>query len=735
MVSSASSSSINFENNLNGEAPIYLRILLGKKANLFIWIVARICIQQRLKLYAQSYIAIRAKFCLGIKMIRKILIANRGEIACRIASTAKVMGIATVAVYSDVDKGSLHVNSCDQAVHIGGSQAADSYLNISSIINAAVDTNSDAIHPGYGFLSENASFADACMKAGIIFIGPSASNINDMGSKAISKVVLAKANIPLVPGYHGCEQSLDYLKARAEEIGYPVLIKASAGGGGRGMRLVESSKNIDESLTLAQKEAKAAFADDRLLIEKYIKKPRHVEVQIFGDKFGNLVHLFERDCSIQRRHQKVLEEAPAPEISSDIRRALFQTALTVAQTIKYQGAGTVEFVLNQEGFYFIEMNTRLQVEHSVTELITGVDLVEWQIRVANGEVLPLTQEEIKQNGHAFEARLYAEDPTDFRPQTGIISHLKLPSKKVRIDCGVRKGDTVSVYYDPMIAKLSAHGSNRTEALRILTSALTETEIAGLVSNQSFLTRLVRHKAFLKPVLHTNFIDEHSEQLLAKTLPLSGDLLILLAAAILQKRTRMDHGRIVSSRSKSTPWDLKNGWRLNALNRHKVIICDADANHEILLSISNDDYEVIEPSPRKKYTIKVDWHNEKYCTVTHSQSNSLSRLNICLEGRAATLFLQDGARQISWLDSFSVKNENVDVENSLKAPMPGKIISIEKYGGDKARRGETLLVLEAMKMQHAILAPADGTVKEMHFAESDVVNEGDELLDFEADPST
>ena len=667
-------------------------------------------------------------------MIRKILIANRGEIVCRIADTAKAMGIETVAVYSDIDKGSLHVNSCDQAVHIGGSQAAESYLNIASIITAAIDTDSDAIHPGYGFLSENASFADACLKAGIIFIGPSVSNINDMGSKAVSKIILEKAKIPVVPGYHGCEQSLDYLKARAEEIGYPVLIKASAGGGGRGMRLVESPENIDESLALAQNEAKAAFADDRLLIEKYVKKPRHVEVQIFGDKFGNFVHLFERDCSIQRRHQKVLEEAPAPEIASDIRRALFQTALTVAQTIKYQGAGTVEFVLNEEGFYFIEMNTRLQVEHSVTELITGVDLVEWQIRVANGEALPLKQEEIIQNGHAFEARLYAEDPIDFRPQTGVISHLKLPTKKVRIDSGVREGDTVSIYYDPMIAKLSAHGSNRTEALRTLSSALTETEIAGLVSNQPFLIRLVGHKDFLKPVLHTDFIDEHSEQLLVKTLPLSGDLLTLAAVAILQKRTRIEQENIISSRSKLTPWDIKNGWRLNALNRHKVIIFDNDTDHEILLSMSNDDYEVIEPLPGKKYTVTVDWHNEKYCTVTHAQSNNVSRLNICVNDRVATLFLQEGPRQISWVDSFSVKNESVDAENSLKAPMPGKIISIEKYDGDTARKGETLLVLEAMKMQHAILAPVDGTVKEMHFAESDVVNEGDELLDFEADPS-
>ena len=659
------------------------------------------------------------------------MIANRGEIACRIARTVSSMGIQTVAVYSDIDEKSLHVTSCDQAVNIGNSPAAESYLNIESIIKAALDTDSDAIHPGYGFLSENASFAQACSRAGIIFVGPSTANIESMGSKAVSKDLMIKAEIPIVPGYHGVEQGLEYLKLRADEIGYPVLIKASAGGGGRGMRLVGSEKNIEESIISAQMEAKAAFSDDRLLIEKYIQKPRHVEVQIFGDNYGNVVHFFERDCSIQRRHQKVIEEAPAPGIDKAIRAALLETAVAVAKAIDYQGAGTVEFVLNQDEFYFIEMNTRLQVEHSVTELITGIDLVEWQIKIARGEPLPLSQKEITQTGHAFEARLYAEDPNDFRPQTGVISHLNLPNSSVRIDTGVRQGDTVSVYYDPMIAKLSVHGTSRSEALQYLNSAIGSAEIGGLVSNQPFLKRVIQHKEFIEGSVDTGFVEEHSEQLLKIDTSPSDDFIIIAAAVILQKRIRVDNKKLIFA-GPSDPWIVTNGWRLNAENIHRINIFDDNGDYDILLSRSDDLYEVIGPCPVRKTKVTIDWHTENYCTVNQNWNTQIVKTNVFFQDNIATFFSSDGARQIGWRDRFDVKNNIIDVESNLKAPMPGKIISIEKTKGDKIRQGETLLVLEAMKMQHSILAPSNGIVKEMYFAAGDVVSEGDQLLEFESD---
>ena len=664
-------------------------------------------------------------------MIQKILIANRGEIACRIARTVSSMGMQTVAVYSDIDEGSLHVASCDQAVNIGNSPATESYLNIDSILKAALATDSDAIHPGYGFLSENAAFAKACMEAGIIFIGPSVSNIESMGSKAVSKELMFNAKIPVVPGYHGVEQTLEYLKSKADEIGYPVLIKASAGGGGRGMRLVESEKNIEESIQSAQMEAKAAFADERLLIEKYIKKPRHVEVQVFGDNFGNVVHLFERDCSIQRRHQKVIEEAPAPEIDAATRSALLDTAVAVAKAISYKGAGTVEFVLSDDEFFFIEMNTRLQVEHSVTELITGIDLVEWQIKIANEEPLPLRQDEIIQNGHAFEARLYAEDPNDFRPQTGVISHLVLPYSNSRIDTAVRQGDAVSVYYDPMIAKLSVHGTSRSEALKYLNSAIRGIEIGGLVSNQPFLKRVIEHKDFIEGSFDTNFIERHSKQLLKPDEALSDNFIIVAAITVLQKRVRVGEPKSVSSEP-SSPWSAKDGWRLNSRNVHRVIISDGASEYNILLSGANEAYEVVEPFPGKKIRLLFDWHHENYCTVNQNQNKKLVRTNVFFDQNIATFFSSDGTTEIAWREDFESKADVNEMASSLKAPMPGKIMSIMKFDGDRIRRGETLLVLEAMKMQHAVQAPSDGVVNEMYFVEGDLVNEGDELLDFEPD---
>ena len=397
-------------------------------------------------------------------MFEKLLIANRGEIACRIAATARRMGIRTVAIYSDVDHGGLHVEACDEAVAIGGASSSESYLNIDKIINAAIQTASGAIHPGYGFLSENAHFAKKCADAEIAFVGPPVEAIEVMGAKSKAKKLMETVGVPLVPGYYGDEQDVLYLSQKADRIGFPILVKASAGGGGRGMRIVENPDALAEAIVSAKREANAAFSNDHLMIEKFISKPRHIEVQVFADTKGNAVHLFERDCSVQRRYQKVIEEAPASNLSAEIRERLFDSALTAVRAINYVGAGTIEFIVNADQFYFIEMNTRLQVEHSVTEAITGVDLVEWQLRIANGEKLPLNQSEIASEGHAIEARLYAEDPITFQPQAGIIKHLKLPFDKVRVDTAVRSGDAVSIYYDPMISKLTAYDATRAGAI-------------------------------------------------------------------------------------------------------------------------------------------------------------------------------------------------------------------------------------------------------------------------------
>src|SRR5258708_897400 len=496
-------------------------------------------------------------------MFAKILIANRGEIACRVIKTARRLGIRTVAVFSDADRAARHVAMADEAVHIGGSPPRESYLVADKIIEAARRTGAEAIHPGYGFLAENAGFAEACATAGIVFIGPPPAAIRAMGSKSQAKKIMEKANVPLVPGYHGDDQSPDLLAREAADIGFPVLIKASAGGGGKGMRVVESPEKFADALAGARREAKASFADDHVLVEKYLTRPRHIEIQVFADSHGNCVSLFERDCSIQRRHQKVIEEAPAPNMDPARRQAMGKAAVAAARAIGYQGAGTVEFIADQDGtFYFMEMNTRLQVEHPVTEAITGQDLVEWQLVVAAGGKMPLKQEQLRIDGHAVEVRLYAEDPArNFLPSTGTLVHLRLPEEgpHVRVDTGVREGDTVTPFYDPMIAKVIVHDRDRVSAMRRMAALMGETEVVGVTTNATLLKALCSHKAFVGGEVDTGFIERHRDELLAEPVPADDRSFAVATLA-----------RVAEWASASAdPWDQKNGFRLLDLGHDEV----------------------------------------------------------------------------------------------------------------------------------------------------------------------
>ncbi|MBV9394641.1 MAG: acetyl-CoA carboxylase biotin carboxylase subunit, partial [Methylobacteriaceae bacterium] len=510
-------------------------------------------------------------------MFEKILIANRGEIACRIVRTARRMGIVTVAVYSDADRDAMHVAMADEACRIGPPPARESYLKIEAIIAAAKRAGAEAIHPGYGFLSENAGFADACAAAGITFIGPPAAAIRAMGGKSEAKALMDKAGIPLVPGYHGEDQSPDLLAREAERIGYPVLIKASAGGGGKGMKVATQHSEFASQLASAKREAASSFGDDRVLIEKYLEHPRHVEIQVFADAHGNCVYLFERDCSIQRRHQKVIEEAPAPNFPQEMRARMGQAAVEAARAIGYVGAGTIEFLYDAvaKQFYFMEMNTRLQVEHPVTEMITGLDLVEWQFRIAAGERLPLSQEDLAIHGHAIEARLYAEDPErGFLPQTGRLTHLVFPTgENVRVDTGVKGGDIISIYYDPMIAKLIAWGIDRDAAIRRFRSALAKTQVAGLKTNVAFLARLAGHPAFKAADLDTRFIDRHQSDLLVTPPPASEKEFALAALGLLLRRDEEARQAALASADPWSPWGSRNGWRLNDEARSELRLRD------------------------------------------------------------------------------------------------------------------------------------------------------------------
>jgi len=670
-------------------------------------------------------------------MFDRILIANRGEIACRVARTARRMGIRTVAVYSDADANALHVSVCDEARRLGPPPPRESYLNGDAIIAIAKATGAQAIHPGYGFLSENESFAAAVGAAGLTFIGPPPAAIRAMGSKSESKRIMGKAGVPLVPGYHGGDQDEKRLAHEAGAIGYPVLIKASAGGGGKGMRIVERGDEFASALASARREAKSSFGDDAVLLERYLTAPRHIEMQIFADALGNCVHLFERDCSVQRRHQKILEEAPAPGMTNERRHAMGSAAVAAAKAIGYAGAGTVEFIVEDAGndrsaFYFMEMNTRLQVEHPVTEMITGLDLVEWQLRIAAGEPLPLAQDKIEIHGHAIEARIYAEDPErGFLPSIGRIEHLRAPaaSPDVRIDTGVRASDEISRYYDPMIAKLIAHGDDRESARRRLAVALSEYQIVGVASNVSFLGRVVAHEAFAIARIDTGLIARHHDALFPAAAPLSPAVLAVAALAEVGALREAALTRAKGSADPWSPWQHIDTWWLNTDDHALAFTFEsAGTQHPVRVRTAGRAYAV--------------WIGGRTHAATAEQRGSDLALDIDGSRFAATVvavgeerhvFCAGQSHRLRLVDPVAHAGEDELHADHLVAPMSGTVISVLVRPGEAVARGAPLLILEAMKMEHTIVAPTAGTVSAINFRVGDQVQEGADLIDLDEMP--
>ncbi len=662
-------------------------------------------------------------------MFNKILIANRGEIACRVISTARRMGVATVAVYSDADAGALHVSMADEAIHIGPPPARESYLDQAAILAAAKTTGAQAIHPGYGFLSENAEFAGACAESGIVFIGPSAQAIAAMGSKSAAKRIMGDAGVPLVPGYHGDDQSPEILRSAADDMGYPVLLKAAAGGGGKGMRQVWSADEFDEALAAAKRESKASFDDDAMLVEKYLTQPRHVEIQVFFDHHGNGVYLAERDCSVQRRHQKVIEEAPAPGVSEALRREMGEAALAAARAIDYRGAGTVEFLLDVDGsFYFMEMNTRLQVEHPVTEKITGLDLVQWQLEVAFGQTLPLTQDEVTLTGHAFEARIYAEDADqDFLPATGTLSFLRPPveSEHVRVDTGVVEGDEISVYYDPMIAKLIVWDENRDRALNRLAKALAEYRIGGTVTNVEFLYNLATNSAFRAAELETGFIERHSEELYQRRATDHAQHVPVAALALCKWRQR--EGANTGSGEAQSPWRAQNAWRLNQPAVHRFSMACQSETFEVSVEQSGTAYRVTAAELDANISGELDGDTLLYDWQGHRQRATLAGGPI-----EFTLYGSDGAYHFSEVPPDTGEADAGADDAGLTAPMNGTIVALLVDAGARVEADTPLLVMEAMKMEHTLRAPTAGTVTGFLAEPGDLVDGGATLIEFTAD---
>ena len=665
-------------------------------------------------------------------MFKKILIANRGEIACRVAATARRMGVKTVAVYSDADANAKHVASCDESVHIGGSAPKDSYLRWERIIEAAKATGAQAVHPGYGFLSENEEFANACAQAGLVFIGPPASAILAMGLKAESKQLMEKAGVPLVPGYHGSDQDPALLQREADRIGYPVLIKASAGGGGKGMRAVDSAAGFADALASCKREAINSFGDDAVLIEKYVQRPRHIEIQVFGDTHGNYVYLFERDCSVQRRHQKVLEEAPAPGMTEAMRQQMGDAAVSAARAVNYVGAGTVEFIVEQrEGgemnFFFMEMNTRLQVEHPVTEAITGEDLVEWQLRVASGEKLPKQQSELKIIGHAIEARICAENPEkNFLPATGTLHVYRKPPcvsferGDVRVDDGVREGDPISPFYDSMIAKLIVHGETREQALARLDAALAQTQIVGLNTNVQFLRLVVRSPSFANANLDTALIPREADVLFKQetvALPLS--VASVVANTLLSEQAQQGND----------PFSHRNGWRSLGVYQRPFDFDYAGREVKASLSYLAAGQYVLNVLDGDKPLATAPLHFEGLSqgAINVQLGEQRTRARVYRQGDVAHVFTPKGAAQITVVDPLLHAGDVQAEGGRLTAPMPGKVVSFAVKAGDKVTKGQALAVMEAMKMEHTIAAPVDGLVAELLYAPGDQVTEGAELL--------
>ncbi|WP_114964333.1 acetyl/propionyl/methylcrotonyl-CoA carboxylase subunit alpha [Alkalilacustris brevis] len=668
-------------------------------------------------------------------MFDKILIANRGEIACRIIRTARRLGVATVAVCSDADADALHVRMADEAVRIGPAAARDSYLRHDAVIAACQRTGAQAVHPGYGFLSENAEFAEACAAAGITFIGPPPAAIRAMGSKSESKRIMESAGVPLVPGYHGSDQDDATLSRAADDIGYPVLVKASAGGGGKGMRIVRAAADLPEALAGARREACAAFGDDTMLIEKLLERPRHVEMQVFGDSHGNYVHLFERDCSLQRRHQKVIEEAPAPGLPEDVRARLGEAAIAAAHAVGYVGAGTVEFLYQDGAFFFIEMNTRLQVEHPVTEMITGQDLVEWQLGVAAGGTLPCAQADLAVRGHAFEARIYAEDPErDFLPSTGRIHHLRTPpeTEGLRIDSGIVEGDAVSIHYDPMIAKLVVWGPDRAAALHRLRAALAGYQIVGPATNLAFLSRVAAHPAFARAALTTHFIDNHRDALVPVRAGASDAVLALAVLDLLEHARQEAAAQARAGADPSSPWHLATGWRMNGHAFRAFTFLDGEARHRVGVRFGPDAYTLDLPGGR--CTARAARASDGDL-VAELDGQRLQATVVCHDGNRRSVF-HAGRAHLLLLDEPGAAGPGTGAASgSLSAPMPGLVTQVSVAVGDKVTSGQALMVLEAMKMEHTITAPLDGTVTEVNFAAGSQVGDGDVLLSVAAAAET
>lgn len=662
-------------------------------------------------------------------MFTKILIANRGEIACRVAATAKRLGIQTVAVYADADAEAMHVKACDEAVHIGGSAPAQSYLQWQRILDAARATGAQAVHPGYGFLSENDAFATACAEAGLVFIGPKPASIRAMGLKAESKRLMANAGVPLVPGYHGENQDSAFLQEQADVIGYPVLIKASAGGGGKGMRVVSQAGDFAAALSSCQREAINSFANDAVLIEKYVQRPRHIEIQIFGDNHGNCVSLFERDCSVQRRHQKVLEEAPAPGMTAAMRLAMGEAAVAAAKAVQYVGAGTVEFIVEQAddgamSFYFMEMNTRLQVEHPVTEAVTGLDLVAWQLRVAAGEPLPKSQDQLQLNGHAIEARICAENPNqDFLPATGPLWHFSGPEAShfcftaggVRLDTGVTQGDVVSPFYDSMLAKLIVWGADRDEALAKLDKALSEMQVVGVANNVAFLRDVVQSASFSQGDLDTDLIARERDNLF-KTQTLSEDLAV---AGVMGMVLRQEVDAMGSN-----PWQAVDGWQVVGAPPRPFQLQGAWGDEVRALDV------VLYSAPQRVRIADTD-HAFEWRAHPRGVSVCLNGvwtdLSVVASAGQYHVFSRAGHAVLQRVDPLAGSAQAADALGGLNTPMPGKLIRMDVAVGDTVAKGQVLAVMEAMKMEHSIASPRDGVVSEVFYAVGDQVAEGQALL--------
>ncbi len=711
-------------------------------------------------------------------MFQKILIANRGEIACRVAATARRLGVKTVAVYSDADANARHVHACDEAVALGGNAPRDSYLQWQRILAAALSTGAQAIHPGYGFLSENAAFAQACADAGVVFIGPPPQAMAAMGSKSAAKALMDKAGVPLVPGYHGQDNSLEVLQREADHIGYPVLIKASAGGGGKGMRRVDLASEFAAALASCQREAQASFGDSHVLVERYVTRPRHIEIQVFADTHGHCIHLNERDCSVQRRHQKVLEESPAPGLSAEQRAQMGAAAVAAAQAVGYVGAGTVEFIVEQSAaasgvpgvatgtlgnmrFYFMEMNTRLQVEHPVTEAVTGLDLVEWQLRVASGEKLALTQADVPLRGHAIEARLCAENPdAQFMPAIGTMDVARWPAHvafsrnadgeplhdaaPVRIDRGFDEGDTITPHYDSMIAKLIVWGNDRAQALARLDAALAQTHIVGLHTNVAFLRRVVGSRAFSTADLDTALIErEHAALFEASGLPMP-----LIAAAVVAHVQQQEQAQ-TRAQLPTNPWAARDGWRLHgAALRHVMMdlpVMGGTQRHSITvhrhhargtsLVVAGLTHQMT------SHTLEAHAHDITLLSdvapaTLHATPNTVPRslratVTVHGHGTRLALFAANGSVVVQWVDPAAPQAQAVGA-GSLAAPMPGKVLAMHVKAGDTVQAGQALAVMEAMKMEHTLNAPRAGVVAEVLFAAGDAVPEGAALIRLQAD---